>query len=272
MNRIEQAFQRHTHRAALIPFLNAGDPTFDASLALFRSVFRAGADIVEIGTPYSDPLADGPVIQRSALRSLQSGFHLPHVFELAQQLRTETEQALVLFTYVNPLVQYTPERFFRDASAAGVDGVIIPDLPFEESAPFREAADAHGIALIPLVAPTSSEARIANICAHARGFVYCVSSLGVTGERAQMSSRIQDLVKTARSHTDVPIAVGFGVSTPAQAQSISRFADGVIVGSAYIRRIETALAAQASVSDVEAMVAEISTFTHDMIDSMQFQQ
>lgn len=268
MERIEQAFRKHTKRA-LIPFLNAGDPTLDASLTLFRSVLRAGADIVEIGTPYSDPLADGPVIQRSALRSLNNGFQLPHVFELTQQLRSETEQALVLFTYVNPLVQYQIDRFFSDARAAGIDGIIIPDLPFEESATFREAADAQGIALIPLVAPTSSDVRIAQICAQARGFVYCVSSLGVTGERAKMSDRLQGLVNTAREHTDVPVAVGFGVSTPDQARGIAQFADGVIVGSAFIRRIEQAIETQSSEFEMADLVDEIAAFTHELIDAVQ---
>jgi tryptophan synthase alpha chain len=268
MERIEQAFRRHSRRA-LIPFLNAGDPTLDTSLSLFRSVLRAGADIVEIGTPYSDPLADGPVIQRSALRSLKNGFQLPQVFELSQQLRNETEQALVLFTYVNPLVQYQTDRFFSDASAAGIDGIIIPDLPFEESATFRKSADAHGIALIPLVAPTSSEARIAQICALARGFVYCVSSLGVTGERAKMSDRLQDLVHIAREHTRVPVAVGFGVSTPEQARRIAQFADGVIVGSAFIRRIEQVVATQQNDLEMASVVDEISAFTHELIDAVQ---
>jgi tryptophan synthase alpha chain len=242
MDRIQRAFVRHQDRAALIPFLNAGDPTFADSLALFRSVLRAGADMIEIGTPYSDPLADGPVIQNSALRSLRAGFQLPHSFELAAALRKEGDHAQVLFTYVNPLLQYSVDRFFRDAQAAGVDGVIIPDLPIEESESIRETADEYGIALIPLVAPTSGEERIRDICAHARGFVYCVSSLGVTGERANMSDRVKSLVATVRQYSQLPVAVGFGVSTPEQARDIATYADGVIVGSAFIRRIEKTLA------------------------------
>ncbi|MBX5437070.1 MAG: tryptophan synthase subunit alpha [Alicyclobacillaceae bacterium] len=230
-------------RAAFIPFLNAGDPTLEASFELFRGVLAAGADVVEIGLPYSDPLADGPVIQASALRSLRAGFSLPKAFDLTRQLRDVTDKALVLFTYVNPLLQYGPDRFFRDAAAAGADGAIVPDLPFEESGPVRQAADRHGVALIPLVTPTSGRDRIARICEAARGFVYCVSSLGVTGERALLSERVREMVAEARSHTRLPVAVGFGVSTPAQAADIAGYADGVIVGSALIRRLEDALAA-----------------------------
>lgn len=241
MSRIGRAFSEKSGRAALIPFLNAGDPTFDVSLKLFHAVLQGGADIVEIGTPYSDPLADGPVIQESALRSLQAGFSLPRAFELASHLRRQTEQGIVLFTYINPLLQYTPERFFADAAQSGADGVIVPDLPFEESVEIRRAADHAGIDLIPLVAPTSTDERIAEIAATARGFIYCVSSLGVTGERAKMSDRVQNLVQTARAYSDLPVAVGFGVSRPEQAKLVASYADGVIVGSAFIRRIEQVL-------------------------------
>ncbi|MDQ0188549.1 tryptophan synthase subunit alpha [Alicyclobacillus cycloheptanicus] len=243
MSRIAKAFEQKTGRAALIPFLNTGDPSMDLSLRLMEAVLETGADVLEIGMPYSDPLADGPVIQASAVRSLQAGFALPKAFEAAAHLRTRTDKGLVLFTYVNPLLQYTPERFFRDAVQAGADGVIVPDLPFEESDGVREAADAAGIDLIPLIAPTSGEARIAQICQAARGFVYCVSSLGVTGERARMSDRVEALVQTARRYTSLPVAVGFGVSGPDQAKAIAAYADGVIVGSAFIRRIDQVLQA-----------------------------
>jgi tryptophan synthase alpha chain len=242
MERIERAFAAGGKTAALIPFLTAGDPDFDRSLRCFQAVLAAGADIVEIGIPYSDPLADGPVIQSASLRSLRAGFRLPQAFELCRRLRPTTDAGLVLFSYVNPVLQYTPERFFRDAKEAGADGVIIPDLPFEESEPLRVLADRFSIALIPLVAPTSGDERIAQICKHARGFVYCVSSLGVTGERAQLSERVRTLVASVRQYTDLPAAVGFGVSTPAQAREVGEYADGVIVGSAFVRRVEEALA------------------------------
>ncbi|SFV00817.1 tryptophan synthase subunit alpha [Alicyclobacillus macrosporangiidus] len=265
MERLERAFRKRVDRAAFIPFLNTGDPSFDRSLAFFRAVLRAGADILEIGAPYSDPLADGPVIQASALRSLQAGFRLPQVFEAASALRPETDAGLVLFTYINPVLQYGLERFFSDARTAGADGVVIPDLPFEESDPVRAVADSHGIALIPLVAPTSGEDRIAGICRQARGFVYCVSSLGVTGERARMSARLQELVQTARRYTEVPVAVGFGVSRPDQAHEIAGFADGVIVGSAIVRRIGEAVAAGRG---DEALLASVSGFAGALIEAL----
>jgi len=275
MSRIEQAFKSRRDRAAFIPFLSAGDPNMDDSLAMFRAMLHAGSDILEIGVPYSDPLADGPVIQAAALRSLNAGFSLPCAFEIAQQLRTETDKGLVLFTYINPVMQYTPERFFADAAASGVDGVIIPDLPFEESESIRIAADSTGIDLIPLITPTSGDDRVGAICKVARGFVYCVSSLGVTGERAKMSTRVRNLVETAKSFTKLPVAVGFGVSGPEQARAISKFADGIIVGSAIIRRIEeTLLEAEhanptSQQGQTQALIAATETFAKSMIEAMQ---
>ncbi|MCL6632864.1 MAG: tryptophan synthase subunit alpha [Alicyclobacillus herbarius] len=285
MQRIERAFQTQTKQAALIPFLTAGDPDLDTSLSAFDAVIAAGADIVEIGIPYSDPLADGPVIQAAALRSLQSGFILPMAFDVCASLRRRHERTgLVLFSYINPVLQYGPERFFRDARAAGADGVILPDLPLEESAPLRELADAADIALIPLVAPTSGEERIEQICAHARGFVYCVSSLGVTGERATLSNRVQELVATVKRHSQLPAAVGFGVSTPQQAQEVAAYADGVIVGSAFVRRVEEALAetrgagapviiqqpefAGVRTSSRQAVVEQVSSFAAELASAL----
>lgn len=263
MSRIARAFAEREGRAALIPFLNAGDPDEDTSLQLFDAVLQSGADIVEIGLPYSDPLADGPVIQASALRSLQAGFSLPQAFELAERVRGHSDKGLVLFTYVNPLLQYTPERFFADAQASGADGVIVPDLPLEESAGIRAQADRAGLDLIPLVAPTSGEERIRQIAESASGFVYCVSSLGVTGERARLSTRVQGLVDSVRRHTRLPVAVGFGVSGPEQAGAIAAYADGVIVGSAFIRRIEHELANPCRQPQT-ALVHAVSSFAAEL--------
>lgn len=250
MDRIERAFRESTTKAALIPFLNAADPTIDASQAFINALLQADSDIVEIGIPYSDPLADGPVIQASALRSIHHGFQLPQVFELTSTVRSTTHKGLILFTYYNPILQYGEMRFLRDAATAGADGVIVPDLPFEESEALRILADRFGISLVPLVTPTSSDERIAEICRQARGFVYCVSSLGVTGERAKMHSRLQDLVSKARDCAPVPVAVGFGVSSTEQAHNIAQFADGVIVGSAFIRRIDDGLSQGESVASI----------------------
>lgn len=241
MERLSQVIRNTNKQAALIPFLTAGDPDFDTSLQLFRNLLRGPADVVEIGIPYSDPLADGPVIQAGALRSLKANFQLPDAFELTSKLRAQTDKGLVLFTYINPVLQYTPERFFSDAASAGADGIIIPDLPYEESQSILALADAHGISLVPLVAPTSGEERIEAIAQSARGFVYCVAAVGVTGERAKVADNVRNLAETARHYTNLPIGVGFGVSSKEQASNIAAFADGVIVGSAFIRRVEQAV-------------------------------
>jgi len=271
VERITEAFKKRTGRAAIIPFLSAGDPDFEASYHMFRTVLERGADVVEIGIPYSDPLADGPVIQAASLRSIGAGFSLPRAFELTAKVRKETEKGLVLFTYINPILQYGMERFLADAKSAGADGVIVPDLPLEESSELRRLADAAGIALIPLVTPTSGETRIAAIAREARGFVYCVSSLGVTGERAKMSTRVQNLVETARAHSSLPVAVGFGVSTAEQARSLANFADGVIVGSAYIRRIESALTEESRSPEerTNTLIERVGTFTEALVHAVR---
>ncbi len=273
MSRIEAKFRnRHGARALVIPFLNAGDPTFEVSLSAFEAAIANGAEVIEIGVPYSDPLADGPVIQASALRSLAAGFSLPRAFEVAKALRERTDAALIMFTYVNPLLQYGLEKFYADAKAVGVDGTIVPDLPSEESKDVLTVADKHGIDLVPLLAPTSGRERIATICENARGFVYCVSSLGVTGERAKMSDRLREMVSVCREHTDLPIGVGFGVRGPEQANDIASFADGVIVGSAYVRRVEAAIekAAQTEANGLSSSVTEaVGQFTRELVQAVQ---
>lgn len=273
MSRIEEKFKNRSGKKALvIPFLNAGDPTLEVSLSAFEAAISSGAEVIEIGIPYSDPLADGPVIQASALRSLEAGFTLPRAFEIAKALRERTDAALILFTYVNPVLQYGLEKFYADAKAVGVDGTIIPDLPNEESQDILSIADRHGIDLVPLLAPTSGRNRIATICENARGFVYCVSSLGVTGERAKMSDRLQEMVSICREHTDLPIGVGFGVRGPEQAKDIASFADGVIVGSAYVRRVEAAIekAAKSEANGLSSLVMEaVGQFTHELVQAVK---
>lgn len=240
MGRIRDAFTRVEGRAALIPFIVAGDPNYEESLGAIVGALEAGADMVEIGLPYSDPLADGPVIQASALRSLQGGFQLPDCMRLVRDVRAVSEKPIIAFTYVNPIMQYGIDRFFAELSAAGGDGVIIPDVPLEEAPELSTSAARHQISFIPLVSPTSGEDRIADICKQATGFVYCVSSLGVTGERSSVSADVRGLVEAVKRHTDLPACVGFGVSTAAQASELAAYADGVIVGSAFVRRIEAA--------------------------------
>ncbi|GMA60874.1 tryptophan synthase subunit alpha [Alicyclobacillus fastidiosus] len=256
MGRIERAFEALAGRTALIPFVVAGDPNYEESLSLVQAILDAGADMIELGLPYSDPLADGPVIQAAALRSLQSGFQLPQSMRMIQAIRQRTQKPIIAFTYVNPVLQYGIETFVRELAAAGGDGVIIPDVPLEEAPEIAEVARRYEIAFIPLVAPTSGEARVRAICEAATGFVYCVSSLGVTGERSAVSNNVQSLVETVKAHTDLPACVGFGVSQPVHAKEISAYADGVIVGSAYVRRIE-----EFEAQGPAAMMNELSEFT-----------
>ncbi|BCJ85403.1 tryptophan synthase subunit alpha [Effusibacillus dendaii] len=240
MSRIETVFAELKAKGekAFIPFITVGDPSLEWTERLVRDMEQAGADIIELGIPYSDPLADGPVIQEAALRSLANGTTMEDAFSLVARLRQAgVKLPLILFTYVNPVMQWGIERFFETAKQNGADGVIIPDLPHEESLEAKQAAARYGIDLVPLVAPTSQQ-RIAQIVKEASGFVYCVSSLGVTGVRNELSEGLSAFVTDVRSAATVPVAVGFGVSTPEQAAVIREFADGVIVGSAIIRRIQ----------------------------------
>ncbi|WP_018133256.1 tryptophan synthase subunit alpha [Effusibacillus pohliae] len=240
MSRIQAVFDRLKEKGetALIPFVTVGDPSLEWTERIVRDLEAAGADLIELGIPYSDPLADGPVIQAAALRSLKQGTRMVDAFALVARLRQSgVGVPLILFTYVNPVIQWGVERFFATAKEAGADGVIIPDLPYEESGEARLAAAKYGVDLIPLVAPTSRQ-RIERIAQSASGFVYCVSSLGVTGMRDRFSAELPEFVSSVRSATTLPVAVGFGVSTPEQAAHIKQFADGVIVGSAIVRKIE----------------------------------
>ncbi|HZG78322.1 MAG TPA: tryptophan synthase subunit alpha [Paenibacillus sp.] len=240
-NAIDAAFARlkAEGRTALIPFLTIGDPDLDASLALIREMEAAGADMIELGVPYSDPLADGPVIQRASQRALRGKLTtILDVMVIARRAKEAgSKLPFILFTYYNPILQLGFDRFFDLAQANNISGMIVPDLPIEEDEEFRALAETHGLHLIPLVAPTSSQ-RVSRIAKKARGFVYCVSSLGVTGERATFASDIDAFLDTVRSATDVPIAIGFGISNREQVARFESRCDGVIVGSAIVRKVE----------------------------------
>ena len=231
MSRIYKAFE---NKKAFIAFLTAGDPDYETSLKNFRAVLEAGADLVEVGIPFSDPIAEGPVIQEADIRALSSGMTTDKVFELVKELRKDFDTPIVFMTYANPVYHYGTDKFFEKASEAGADGIIIPDCPFEERHEFDETAAKYGMDFISMIAPTSAD-RIKTIASQAKGFLYVVSSLGVTGVRSEITTDINSIVKLIKEATDTPAAIGFGISTPEQAQKMSQVADGVIVGSAMVR-------------------------------------
>lgn len=242
-NRIDTtlAALRDAGKPALAPFITLGFPDGATSEALAEGILEAGADMLELGIPFSDPLADGPVIQMTSFRALEGGATLASSLDALRSLRGRGVDAPLIFMgYLNPFLRYGMERFAADAAAAGLDGMIIPDLPPEESPPYQAILEARGIYLIPLLAPTSTEARIAQACKQARGFIYCVSVTGTTGERAALSAGVEDLAALIRSQTDLPVIVGFGVSQYEHVRRIGGFADGAAVGSALLDAVDRA--------------------------------
>jgi len=233
MTRIQNAFK---NGKAFIAFITGGDPNIEKTKDFVLEMIKAGADLVEIGIPFSDPIAEGPVIQEANTRALAAGTTVEKLFTLVADLRKETQVPLVFLTYVNPVFYYGFEAFFERCANVGLDGIIIPDLPFEEQAPVREAASKHGIDLISLIAPTS-EARIKEIAKNASGFIYLVSSMGVTGIRSEITTDLGAITAAIKSVTNTPVAIGFGIHTPDQAAQMSKIADGVIVGSAIVKII-----------------------------------
>jgi tryptophan synthase alpha chain len=240
INRIEATFNdlRGQGRKALIPYIMAGDPDLRTTGSLVCSLEAAGADLIEIGVPFSDPLADGPTIQRAGERSLRQGTSLKKILRLIRELRKRTQVPLILMTYYNLIYQFGPDRFAHDAVEAGVDGVIIPDLPPEEAGGLVETSRKSGLATVFLIAPTSPTGRIQRIVSVASGFVYYVSLTGITGAKLRSLSEVREKVQEIRHHTSLPIAVGFGISTPREAAQVSRWADGVIIGSALVGALE----------------------------------
>ncbi|GHT74584.1 tryptophan synthase alpha chain [Spirochaetia bacterium] len=231
MSNIAVAFN---HGKAFIGFVTGGDPTIEKSEEFILEMVRAGADLVEIGIPFSDPIAEGPVIQEANIRALAAGSTTDKIFGLVEKVRQKTVVPLVFLTYLNPVFHYGYDRFFQRCQKTGVDGIIIPDLPFEEQGEVRDAALRYGVDLISLIAPTSQE-RIREIARTAKGFLYLVSSMGVTGVRGEIQTDLGTIIAAVKAQTTVPAAVGFGIHTPAQAAEIAGIADGVIVGSAIVK-------------------------------------
>lgn len=244
---------RARNESALIPFVVAGDPNLDATAALVREFEARGADIIELGVPFSDPMADGPANQRAAQRGLKSGASLTAILSMVSELRKETEIPLVLFGYYNPIFHYGCERLCADAARAGIDALLVVDLPPEEADELKKPARAHGVDLIYLLAPTTPIERARKVVRSASGFIYYVSVTGVTGARTALASDIAEHVNNLRGVTDLPIGVGFGISTPAQAAEIARFSDAVVVGSALSLLIET----NSDASDLVTKVGEL---------------
>ena len=234
MSKIHQAFQRGK---AFIAFLTCGDPDLETTAAAVRAAAKGGADLIELGIPFSDPTAEGPVIQGANLRALKGGVTTDKVFQLVGELRKDVTIPLVFMTYANVIFSYGAERFLRNCAEAGIDGLILPDLPFEEKEEFLAPCRKYGVDLISMIAPTSAS-RVAMIAREAEGFLYLVSSLGVTGERSEISTDLAAIVKTVRENTAIPCAVGFGISTPEQARAMAALSDGAIVGSAIVRIVE----------------------------------
>ncbi|MES2983617.1 MAG: tryptophan synthase subunit alpha [Pseudomonadota bacterium] len=239
MSRIDQAFARcrAENRAAFIPFIMGGDPSLTTCAALLDALPAAGADIIELGIPFSDPMADGPVIAQAGLRALEAGATLAHILGLARAFRAKHSTPLVLMGYLNPVYVYGYEKFAADAQAAGVDGIILVDLPPEEAAEVEPLLTKHGIALVRLIAPTSVPGRLPLLTQHANGYLYYISITGITGGAAAPEARIREHLAAIRAATSLPVCVGFGVKTPADVSAMAALSDGVVVGSAIVNFI-----------------------------------
>ncbi len=234
MSNIAKAFE---NGKAFIPFITCGDPDLETTAAVVRAAVDNGADLIELGIPFSDPTAEGPVIQGANLRALRGGVKTDKVFDLVRELRTDVTVPMVFMTYANVVFSYGAEKFISTCAEIGIDGLILPDIPFEEKEEFLPVCRKYGVALISLIAPTS-ENRIGMIAREAEGFIYLVSSLGVTGMRSEINTDLGSIVKIIRENTSVPCAVGFGISTPEQAGKMAAISDGAIVGSAIVRLLE----------------------------------
>ncbi|MFG2719537.1 tryptophan synthase subunit alpha [Streptomyces sp. NPDC048416] len=245
-------------RAALIAYLPAGFPTVDGGIEAVKAVFEGGADIVEVGLPHSDPVLDGPVIQTADDIALKGGVRIADVLRTVREAHAATGKPVLVMTYWNPVDRYGVERFTAELAEAGGAGCILPDLPVQESAVWREHAEKHGLGTVFVVAPSSKDARLATITAAGSGFVYAASLMGVTGTRESVGASAEDLVRRTRATTDLPVCVGLGVSNAVQAEEVAAFADGVIVGSAFVKRMLDAPDHAAGLAAVRELAAELA--------------
>jgi tryptophan synthase alpha chain len=229
---------KFTHRPGLVVYITCGDPSLEVSRDVAMAATRAGADVIELGVPFSDPVADGPVIQRASERALAHGVDLTGVLDVAREIRRESPAGIIIFSYLNPILQFGLDKFCAAAKDAGADGALVTDLPVEEAADYLQAMKAHKLAPVFLAAPTSTDGRLKAVAKYSRGFVYAISRTGITGTRQEMTGDARVLVQRLRGFTKLPVAVGFGVSTPEQFAEIGEFADAAVIGSAIVQRIE----------------------------------
>jgi tryptophan synthase alpha chain len=259
MTRIGRLFDclKRDGRKGLIAYLTAGDPAPERTPALAEAMIRGGADLIELGVPFSDPIADGPVIQRAGQRALQAGTSLRIVLEIAAEIRARHQTPLLLFTYLNPVMRYGIERLAEDAARCGIDGCLLTDASVEEAHEYVGAMHRHGLDTVFLAAPTSTERRLKLVAQYSTGFVYLVSRAGVTGERETLSSAVAPLVRSMRAVTDLPLAVGFGISKPEHVAELGRQVEAVVVGSAFVRLIERNL-------DNASLEIQLESFTREL--------
>lgn len=263
INRIDKKFKelKTRGRRAFIAYITAGDPDLSTTGKLIRELERSGVDIIELGIPFSDPLADGPTIQDASQRAIRGGVTVAKIFKMVRKARLASGIPLVFMTYYNPVFKYGVDRFIRNCVASGIDGIIVPDLPYEEAVGLARSCNRGGIRLIFLVAPTSGVERIKKIVKRSKGFIYYVSLTGVTGVRKILSKEIKPKVSLIRSMTNLPVCVGFGISNPSQAREAARISDGVIVGSAIVSVI-------AEMKDNKNLTAKVSGFTKVLADAI----
>jgi tryptophan synthase alpha chain len=259
-SRITRLFETcaSSHRQAFIAYLTAGDPNPEATVPLVLALERGGADLIELGVPFSDPIADGPVIQRASERALAKGTTMKRILGMVRQIRQHSEIPILLFSYLNPVMHYGFEALARDAAVAGVDGVLLTDLTVEEAEGAVGRLREQGLDAVFLAAPTSTERRLELVGRHSTGFVYLVSRTGVTGEQASLSEQAIPLIQRMRKHTSLPLAVGFGISMPEHVAEVARFADGVVVGSAIVKTIEAYMDSPDLPERVEAFTRKLS--------------
>lgn len=260
MSRISQAFShlKSEGRKAFVPFITAGDPDLSTTGELLIELARTGVGVIELGVPFSDPMADGPVIQRASERALEHEFGLDEIFQLVAHARRKIDTPIILFSYFNPLLQYGLKRLCQEGKRVGIDGVLVTDLTPEEATEFSAELKSHDLDMIFLIAPTSTDARLRLVAKRASGFIYAVSRAGVTGARESVSREAEKLVKRMRAFSDLPIVVGFGISSPSQVAEVERYADGVVVGSAIVAEIERS-------KGREDIVTHIGDFTRSLI-------